>query len=133
MKLYLDENLSPKFRHQFDPSSLKIYTFQFMEWQGKKNGELLKLLVENEFRGIITSDKLMYSDEQLKKCRLHFFLVQSVLDTPAARNPLFYLLNNFLLESYAIFEQAESSEVIVTDGIVDKELSRGVHVLWVNG
>lgn len=43
MKLYLDENLSPRFRHLLDSPSIKVFTYQFMNWQGKKNGELLKL------------------------------------------------------------------------------------------
>ncbi|WP_336912687.1 hypothetical protein [Runella sp.] len=66
MKLYLDENLSPRFRHCFDSHLFQVYTYQFMGWQGKKNGELLSLLTQNSFRGIITSDKLMYSDKQLQ-------------------------------------------------------------------
>lgn len=30
-----------------------------MDWRGKKNGELLKLLVEHEFEAFITADKKM--------------------------------------------------------------------------
>jgi predicted nuclease of predicted toxin-antitoxin system len=67
MKLYLDENLSPRFRHQLDAQLFQVFTYQFMGWQGKKNGELLSLLVENNFRGIITSDQLMYTDILTKR------------------------------------------------------------------
>jgi predicted nuclease of predicted toxin-antitoxin system len=63
MKLYLDENLSPKFRHNLDNQLFQVITYQFMGWQGKKNGELLSLLTENNFKGIITSDQLMYTDK----------------------------------------------------------------------
>lgn len=38
MKLYLDENLSPRFRHQFDAQLFQVFTYQFMGWQGKKHG-----------------------------------------------------------------------------------------------
>ena len=130
MKLYLDENLSPKFRRLLTHDLIEIYTFQFMTWQGKKNGELLRLLSEHQFRGIVTSDKLMYSDQQLKSGQLHFFLIQSVLDTPAARNPLFDLLNEFLTESYSELNKARSSRILVTDGLMDRKMTRGVHVLW---
>lgn len=36
MKLYLDENLPPRFRHQFDAQLFQVFTYQFMGWQGKK-------------------------------------------------------------------------------------------------
>jgi predicted nuclease of predicted toxin-antitoxin system len=51
MKLYLDENLSPKYRHAFDSERMQLFTYQFMGWQGKKNGELLHLLSIHGFRG----------------------------------------------------------------------------------
>lgn len=132
MKLYLDENLPPRFRHQFDAQLFQVFTYQFMGWQGKKNGELLSLLVENNFRGIITSDQLMYTDRQLRQYQLHFLLIQSAFDTPTARIPLFELLNEFLIEQYSIFDKAQCSKTIITDGIVDKDVERGVHLLWMD-
>ena len=133
MKLYLDENLSPKFRQLLKGAQLNVFTFQYMGWQGKKNGELISLLKEHNFDGVITSDKLMYSDDQLRSKGLHFFLIQSALDTPEARIPLFILLNEFLSESSALFDNVHSSKVIISDGVVNKELPLGVHVLWLNG
>lgn len=82
MKLYLGENLSPKLRHYFDQQFFQVFTYQFMGWQGKKNGELLGLLTQYGFQGIVTSDQLMYSDKQLREYQLHFFLLQSAFDTP---------------------------------------------------
>ncbi len=130
MKLYLDENLSPKFRKLLKSDQLIVITFQYMGWQGKKNGELITLLKEHDFDGVITSDKLMYSDDQLRSEGLHFFLIQSALDTPEARTPLFIRLNEFLSESIALFKNTQSSKVIITDGIVNQELPLGVHVVW---
>jgi predicted nuclease of predicted toxin-antitoxin system len=49
MKLYLDENLSPKFRRYLNSELIQVYTYQFMGWQGKKNGELLSLLQSANF------------------------------------------------------------------------------------
>lgn len=131
MKLYLDENLSPRFRHLFDSQHLSVLTYQFMNWQGKKNGELLKLMVDNGFKGVITSDKLMYSDEQLKQFNLHFFLIQSALDTVVAREPLFKELNTFIIDNYTQFGNTRCSKTIVTDGIVNKSLAAGPHLLWI--
>jgi hypothetical protein len=132
MKLYLDENLSPKFRHNFDNQLFQVFTYQFMGWQGKKNGELLSLLTENNFKGIITSDQLMYTDKQLRQYQLHFLLIQSAFDTPDARVPLFDLLNLFLIEHYSIYENAQCSKTIITDGIVDHNLTKGVHLIWID-
>ena len=47
MKLLLDENL-PK-RLKLDFPEHEIYTVRDKNWNGIKNGELLKLLVENNF------------------------------------------------------------------------------------
>ncbi len=103
-------------------------------WDGraKKNGALLSLLVENNFRGIITSDQLMYTDRQLRQYQLHFLLIQSAFDTPTARIPLFELLNVFLIEQYSVFDKAQCSKTIITDGVVDKDVARGVHLLWMD-
>ena len=101
-------------------------------WVGKakKNGELLSLLTQNSFRGIITSDKLMYSDKQLQQYQLHFLLLQSAFDTPTERIPLFELLNIFLTNHYQRIDSAQSSKIIIADGIVDKTLVRGIHPIW---
>ena len=131
MKLYLDENLSPKFRHCFDHNFLDIFTYQFMGWQGKKNGELLKLLHSEKFRGVITSDQLMYSDRQVQEHQLHFLLIQSALDTPLARTPLLNLLNSYLIENYTQSNNAQSSKILVSDGISDKSFPLGIHLLWI--
>lgn len=103
-----------------------------MGWQGKKNGELLSLLTENNFKGIITSDQLMYTDKQLRQYQLHFLLIQSAFDTPGARSPLFELLNLFLIEHYSVYEKAQCSKTIITDGIVDHNLTKGVHLIWID-
>jgi len=130
MKLYLDENLSPKYRHAFDSERMQLFTYQFMGWQGKKNGELLRLLSIHGFRGVITSDQSMYSNNQLSQHRLHFFLIHSASDTSSARMPLMDSLNDYLLKSYEKFDSATSSRVVVTDGVVDKNMSEGIHVLY---
>jgi len=74
----------------------------------------------------------MYSDDQLRTKGLHFFLIQSVSDIPEARIPLFLILNEFLSESISLFENAGSSKVIITDGVVNKNLPFGVHVIWLD-
>ena len=55
MKVLLDENL-PK-RLKADLSEFRVHTVQDMGWGGKENGDLLKLMLEEEFDVMVTSDK----------------------------------------------------------------------------
>lgn len=56
MKLLLDENLPVKLKHRFLEKGLKAYTVRDMKWLGKKNGELLDLMIEHSFTTFITID-----------------------------------------------------------------------------
>ena len=55
MRLLLDENL-PK-RLKLDFPEHEIFTVRDKHWNGIKNGELLKLLLENFFNALLTFDK----------------------------------------------------------------------------
>lgn len=55
MKLLLDENL-PK-RLKLDFNEHEIYTVRDKGWNGIENGELLKLLVADNFDALLTFDK----------------------------------------------------------------------------
>src|SRR4051812_31435880 len=56
MKLLLDENLPVKLKYRFLEKGLEAYTLKDMNWLGKKNGELLQLIVSNQFTTFITID-----------------------------------------------------------------------------
>ena len=58
MKLLLDEQLPRRLVHRL-VSLHDALTVADMAWVGKKNGELLKLLVEHEFGAFLTADKKM--------------------------------------------------------------------------
>ena len=65
MRLLLDENL-PK-RLKLDFPEHEIFTVHDMQWDGIKNGPLLKLLLENSFSALLTYDKnLQYQQNFLK-------------------------------------------------------------------
>lgn len=65
MKLLLDENLPKRLKADF--SEHDIFTVRDKEWNGVKNGELLKLLIQNNFNVLITFDKnLQYQQNFLK-------------------------------------------------------------------
>ena len=55
MKLLLDENLPRKLKSLLPEH--KVYTVSEINWAGKKNGELLSLIIQNNFEALITGDK----------------------------------------------------------------------------
>ena len=54
MKLLLDENLPHRLRSLI--TGHDVYTASFMRWNGKSNGELLRLAADAGFDAIITKD-----------------------------------------------------------------------------
>ena len=65
MKLLLDENL-PK-RLKLDFPEHEIYTVRDKGWDGKKNGELMRLMVDENFNTLITFDKNLQHQQNFKK------------------------------------------------------------------
>ena len=56
MKILLDENIDIRFKIFF-PEIHEVFTVREMQWNGIKNGELLKLLKEHKFDCWIVVDK----------------------------------------------------------------------------
>ncbi len=54
MKILLDESLPRKLRYNFNEEH-QVNTVRDMGWLGKKNGELLRLMTEKQFRVICNS------------------------------------------------------------------------------
>ena len=65
MRLLLDENL-PK-RLKLDYPEHEIYTVRDKGWNGIKNGELLILLLENNFDPLLTFDKNLQHQQNFIK------------------------------------------------------------------
>lgn len=56
MKLLLDENIPVKLKYRFIENGVEVFTARDMQWLGKENGELLRLMIENNFTCFITID-----------------------------------------------------------------------------
>lgn len=56
MKILVDESCPRKLRNDFSKEH-KVWTVHDKGWLGKKNGELLKLLVEEGFELFVTVDR----------------------------------------------------------------------------
>lgn len=73
MRLLLDENL-PK-RLKLDFPEHEIFTVRDKEWNGIKNGELLKLLVDNSFNALLTFDKNLQHQQNFEKYTITVFVL----------------------------------------------------------
>jgi hypothetical protein len=51
----LDESLPRKLKYRFG-DSFTVFDVKDMDWLGKKNGELLGLIIENQFDFFVTVD-----------------------------------------------------------------------------
>jgi len=68
MKLLIDENLPKKLK--LDLSEYEIYTVRDKEWNGKRNGELLTLMISEQFNALLTFDKNLQYRQNFKKYSL---------------------------------------------------------------
>ena len=67
MKLLLDENLPVKLKYRFRERAIDAYTLKDMQWLGKQNGELLKLMIDNSFDVFVTIDNNLSFQQNFNK------------------------------------------------------------------
>ena len=68
MRLLLDENLPKRLKR--DLAEHEVFTVRDKGWQGKENGELLKLLLDEQFGCLITFDKNLTYQQNFQKYSL---------------------------------------------------------------
>jgi predicted nuclease of predicted toxin-antitoxin system len=69
MKILLDESLPLKLRNDFGQEH-EVWTVRAKGWLGKKNGELLRLMVEDNFEVFVTVDRNLQYQQNLTKLSL---------------------------------------------------------------
>ena len=79
MLLLLDENL-PK-RLKLDFQEHQIFTVRDKGWNGIKNGELLKLLVEHKFDALFTFDKNLQHQQNFSKYTIAVFVLSATINS----------------------------------------------------
>ena len=79
MKLLLDENL-PK-RLKLDFSEHEIYTVRDKGWDGKKNGELMQLMVAENFDVLLTFDKNLQHQQNFNKYTIPVLVLNAPSNT----------------------------------------------------
>ncbi|MEO8819474.1 MAG: hypothetical protein ABI267_07300 [Ginsengibacter sp.] len=77
MRILLDENLPGQLKADFGPVH-DVKTVRDMGWLGKKNGELLGLIVFNGFDYFVTIDKNLRYQQNLNRVQLKIFLLLAV-------------------------------------------------------
>ena len=77
MRLLLDENLPKHLKADFGPD-YDVKTVRDMGWLGKKNGELLGLIVFNGFDFFVTIDKNLRYQQNLDRIELKIFLLLAI-------------------------------------------------------
>lgn len=77
MKILLDENLPKQLKADFG-SDYDVKTVRDMGWLGKKNGELLGLIVFNGFDFFVTIDKNLRYQQNLDRFKLIIFLLLAI-------------------------------------------------------
>ncbi len=94
MKLLLDENL-PK-RLKSDLNAHTVFTVADMNWQGKKNGELMKLLTESGFDVFITFDHNIKYQQNLNHLKVIIIQLSAADNTYISLQKLVPALLNLL-------------------------------------
>ena len=74
MKILLDESLPRKLKGDFGIDH-EVYTVRDMDWLGKKNGELLRLMTENQFDLFVTVDKNLPYQQNIERLPLTIFVL----------------------------------------------------------
>ncbi len=94
MKLLIDENLPKRLKEDF--TDHEIYTVRDKGWNGIKNGELLKLLVENEFDCLLTFDKNLQFQQNFKNYNITVFVLSASTNTYNEVTLLSFLISQYL-------------------------------------
>jgi len=94
LKLLFDENFPRKALTDLPGHS--ITTVQALGWTGKKNGELLELMLAHGFDGLITLDQNLPKQQNLSRFAIKVYLLKPVDSRPSTVAALLPLLRSAL-------------------------------------
>jgi predicted nuclease of predicted toxin-antitoxin system len=97
MRLLLDENL-PK-RLKLDFPDHEAFTVRDKGWNGIKNGELLKLMLADDFHALLTFDKNLQHQQNFSKYPITVFVLTAFNNTYELLSPLTIQVNEILKEN----------------------------------
>ena len=79
MKLLLDENLPKRLKQDFP--EYEVFTVRDKGWNSMKNGELLKLMLAENFQALLTFDKNLQHQQNFEKYTLTVFVLNAIINT----------------------------------------------------
>jgi hypothetical protein len=79
MKLLLDENLPKKLKLDF--AEHEIYTVTDKGWNGIMNGQLLELMIAENFNALLTFDKNLQHQQNFEKYSIAVFVLNASLNS----------------------------------------------------
>ena len=94
MRLLLDENLPKRLKQDF--LAHEVFTVREKSWNGIKNGELLKLLLENNFDALLTFDKNLQHQQNFQKYTITVFVMSAKMNTYEELTNLTPIVENYL-------------------------------------
>jgi len=94
MRLLLDENLPKRLKQDF--LAHEVFTVSEKSWNGIKNGELLKLLLENNFDALLTFDKNLQHQQNFQKYTITVFVMSAKMNTYEELTKLTHLVETYL-------------------------------------
>lgn len=94
MRLLLDENLPKRLKQDFPEH--EVFTIRDKEWNGIKNGELLKLLLEGSFDALLTFDKNLQHQQNFSKYTITVFVLTATINQYAELTKLTPKVNEYL-------------------------------------
>lgn len=94
MRLLLDENLPKRLKTDFEDH--EVFTVRDMGWNGIKNGDLLKLLIENKFDALLTFDKNLQYQQNFIKYTITVFVLTAKINSYEALTPLMPIIKQYL-------------------------------------
>jgi hypothetical protein len=68
-------------RLKTDFADHEIYTARDKGWNGIKNGQLLQLLIDNDFQALLTFDKNLQHQQNLQKYSVTVFVLSALNNT----------------------------------------------------
>ena len=96
MRLLLDENLPMRLRKELPAHD--VFTVIYMGWAGKKNGELLSLMLQEGFDALITFDKNLQHQQNFEKYPITVFVLCAEGNDYFTLKPLMPLIGELLEE-----------------------------------
>ena len=79
MKLLLDENLPKRLKEDF--ADHEVYSVTDKGWNGLKNGDLLELMISEQFDALLTFDKNLQHQQNFKRFNLTVFVLSASSNT----------------------------------------------------